>query len=255
PLLLRRVSRIDSRAGPRPLEARSLAAAPLSRGTARLIRGRTSAGAAAGDAAVGGTPEVALPESEAGLADDPPPAPAPKKTRVQKAQEFANRVFFGLLLGLAGAVVILYGKLAMLALLVFVSYQASQEYFGFMTSKQMSKGMPPPPPLVSAATTVMCMGVTIFSHFNHGRSGTLLAVASFLLLVTQVVVNKRPKFAQLASSVFGLFYCGWLPSFWLKLRGLSMLAPDTPLAVRQRGRGAGAFARWGDREQGVAAES
>lgn len=136
------------------------------------------------------------------------PAPLPPKTRVQKARELANRVFFGLLLGLSGAVVILYGKLAMLALLVFVAYQASREYFGFMSSKQMSKGMPPPPPLVSAATTAMCAGIAVFSHFYHGKSGTVLAVAAFLLLVIQVVVNKRPKFSQLASSLFGLFYCG-----------------------------------------------
>ncbi|EFJ50617.1 hypothetical protein VOLCADRAFT_43405, partial [Volvox carteri f. nagariensis] len=149
----------------------------------------------------------------------------------QKAREFANRVFFGFVLGLAGAVVILYGKLLMLALLVFVAYQASREYFGFMSSKQMSKGMPPPPPLVNAATTAMCVGITVLSHFYRGKSGTVLAVAAFLLLVIQVVVNKRPKFAQLASSLFGLFYCGWLPSFWLKLRALSAPAPDTPLAV------------------------
>ncbi|KXZ49904.1 hypothetical protein GPECTOR_19g355 [Gonium pectorale] len=162
--------------------------------------------------------------------DEPAPVASPPKTRAQKAREFANRVVFGVLLGAAGAVVILYGKLAMLALLVFVTYQASQEYFGFMTSKQMSKGMPPPPPLVSAATTVMCMAMTVSSHFYRGKSGTLLAVASFLLLVTQIVVNKRPKFAQLASSLFGLFYCGWLPSFWLKLRYLAVPAPDTQLA-------------------------
>ncbi|GFR46485.1 hypothetical protein Agub_g8062 [Astrephomene gubernaculifera] len=159
------------------------------------------------------------------------PQPAPSKTPVQKAREFANRVIFGLLLGLAGAVVILYGKLAMLALLVFASYQASREYFGFITSKQMSKGMPPPTPLVSTATTVMCMGMTLFSHFYRGKSGTLLAVASFLLLVIQVLANKRPKFSQLASSLFGLFYCGWLPSFWLKLRSLGSQAPDTPLVT------------------------
>eukprot|EP00198_Chlamydomonas_reinhardtii_P001771 XP_001691107.1 phosphatidate cytidylyltransferase [Chlamydomonas reinhardtii] len=119
----------------------------------------------------------------------------------------------------------------MLATALFVTYQASREYFGFMTSKQMSKGMPPPPRVVSVATTVMCMGMTVFSHFYRGKIGTLLAVASFALLVLQVVANKRPKFAQLASSLFGLFYCGWLPSFWLKLRNLALPAPDTPAAA------------------------
>ncbi len=136
------------------------------------------------------------------------PAASPAKTRVQKAKEFANRVVFGLLLGVGGAVVILYGKLVLLALCLFVTYQASVEYVGIMTSKQMSAGIPPPNRLVSAATTVMCVGIALFNHFVAGRSGTVLAVAGFLLLVLQVVANKRPKFSQLASSLFGLFYCG-----------------------------------------------
>ncbi|KAG2494580.1 hypothetical protein HYH03_007346 [Edaphochlamys debaryana] len=148
---------------------------------------------------------------------------------MQKTKELVNRVVFGVLLGAVSAVIILYGKQAMLGMLLLVAYQASQEYFGFMTSKQMRKGMPPPPMLVTTATTVMCMGMSVFAYFYRGRSGTLLAVAAFLLLVLQVVANKRPKFTQLATGLFGLFYCGWLPSFWLKLRYLPDLAPPAPV--------------------------
>lgn len=149
---------------------------------------------------------INAPDEDTSAASEP--AASPAKTRVQKAKELANRVVFGLLLGVGGAVVISYGKLVLLALCLFVTYQASVEYVGIMTSKQMSAGIPPPNRLVSAATTVMCVGIALFNHFVAGRSGTVLAVAGFLLLVLQVVANKRPKFSQLASSLFGLFYCG-----------------------------------------------
>lgn len=132
----------------------------------------------------------------------------PAKSTAKKAQEFANRVIFGLVLGLAAAFVILYARLALLAVALLVTYQATQEYYGFITSKQMSAGMTPPPPFVSAATTVMVTSMALLSYFHQGKSGTVLAVASFLLLVMNVLALKRPKFSQLASSLFGLFYCG-----------------------------------------------
>lgn len=135
---------------------------------------------------------------------------APPKTAAQKAGNFANRVFFGITLGLGGAAMIISGGYAFLALLVFVAYQATQEYYGFITSKGITKGMTPPPPLVSALTTVMCISITLLAFFLQARSGTVLAVAAFLLLVLEVIAIKKPKFSQLASSVFGLFYCGKL---------------------------------------------
>eukprot|EP00894_Picocystis_sp_ML_P002933 jgi/Pico_ML_1/53450/g3989.t1 len=38
--------------------------------------------------------------------------------------------------------------------------------------------------------------------------------------------SNKPRFSQLTSSIFGLFYCGFLPSFWLKMRALT-----TPVAA------------------------
>jgi hypothetical protein len=43
---------------------------------------------------------------------------------------------------------------------------------------------------------------------SHGRSGAAMSAAAFCLLVMNIVASPKPKFAQLASSVFGLFYCG-----------------------------------------------
>ena len=47
----------------------------------------------------------------------------------------AARIVFGLLLGVSGAVVILTGGYFYMGIACLVAYQASQEYFGFVTSK------------------------------------------------------------------------------------------------------------------------
>lgn len=52
------------------------------------------------------------------------------------------------------------------------------------------------------------MGLVVATYLTHGRSTAALAVASFAVLSLQLAGSKKPRFAQLTSSVFGLFYCG-----------------------------------------------
>jgi phosphatidate cytidylyltransferase len=114
----------------------------------------------------------------------------------------------GLTLGLGGAALITYGQIPFLALIIFIAFQATKEYYAFITSKGIAKGMEPPPPLVSVTTTVLCTSIALLAYLTQGKSGVVLAITSFILLIMEVLTIKRPKFAQLTSSVFGLFYCG-----------------------------------------------
>lgn len=72
----------------------------------------------------------------------------------------------------------------------------------------ISEGMEPPPPTVSVLTSLMCVCLSVWTYASNGRSTAALAVSSFALLSLQLLTVKKLKFAQLASSVFGLFYCG-----------------------------------------------
>jgi len=152
------------------------------------------------------------------------------ETTSQEPQKgnFAKRVIAGIVLGLGGAGIVTFGQLPFLGLLLLITYQATQEYYGFITSSGITKGMTPPPPLVSSLTTILCISICVLAYTYNKRSGTVLAVASFALLVMEVLAIKKPKFSQLASSLFGLFYCGWLPSFWVKLRMVHVAAPSIP---------------------------
>lgn len=124
--------------------------------------------------------------------------------------KLALRATAGSVLGLLGAAVILAGGWTFTLVICLVTYQASQEFFGFVTSQGISAGMDPPPPAVSALTSLMCIALTIWTHVSLGKSTAALAVSSFIVLSLQLFATEKPRFAQLASSVFGLFYCGML---------------------------------------------
>lgn len=149
---------------------------------------------------------------------------APKK----KGGGLVKRVAFGLLMGAAGLGAVLV-KQWLLAMCILVTYQATVEYYQMVTSKGITRGMAAPPALVSSLTMLVAVTMPVVSYFWMGRSSILLAVAAFFLLVMNLVAIGKPKFSMLASTLFGVFYCGWLPSFWIKLRLLSMPAPDIPI--------------------------
>lgn len=52
--------------------------------------------------------------------------------------------------------------------------------------------------------------------------------AAFVVAMALLLQRGNPRFAQLSSTMFGLFYCGYLPCFWVKLRcGLAVPALNT----------------------------
>ena len=84
--------------------------------------------------------------------------------------------------------------------------------------------MPPPPRLVSNAISLLCVALNAWVFVTNGRAASAMAVVTFMCLSLQLLAVPKPRFSQLASSVFGLFYCGYLPSFWIKLRLLAVPA-------------------------------
>lgn len=172
------------------------------------------------------------------------PAAAAAAVQSKGLTGLAARVVFGTALGVAGALVILTGGWCYMISACFVAYQASREYFGFLTSKVrakpviaagcirehlhvcrlrlhhsvtwsskctvqgISEGMQPPPPLATTITTLCCIGLVFWTFISRGKSTAALAIAALLVLSLQLLTTKKPRFSQLTSSVFGLFYCG-----------------------------------------------
>lgn len=151
-------------------------------------------------------------------------SPSPRETAQESAQpadapptgllakiidnNLGKRVASGIVLGLLAGAIVITGKWAYFALMAAFVFQVTQEYYSFMASKGMSKGNAPPPKWVSIATTALSLSIMFVTAFTGGRSGLALTGAAFALLVLLVIGMKKPKFSQLTSSVFGLFYCG-----------------------------------------------
>eukprot|EP00204_Picochlorum_oklahomense_P001877 CAMPEP_0118806222 /NCGR_PEP_ID=MMETSP1161-20130426/30510_1 /TAXON_ID=249345 /ORGANISM="Picochlorum oklahomensis, Strain CCMP2329" /LENGTH=382 /DNA_ID=CAMNT_0006735335 /DNA_START=120 /DNA_END=1265 /DNA_ORIENTATION=- len=151
------------------------------------------------------------------------------------SSSLTKRAIFGSILGVSAAVIIVIGGWPFAAVTCLLAYQCSQEFLGLVNAKGISKGMIPPPPLVSSAISLMCVGLCAWSFMSGGKMASAMAVASFLVLSLQLVAVEKPRFAQLTSSVFGLLYCGYLPSFWIKLRLLAIPASNSYLLQSWQG--------------------
>ena len=61
-----------------------------------------------------------------------------------------------------------------------------------------------------------------------GNIDVSVTSAAFFVAMALLLQRGNPRFAQLSSAMFGLFYCGYLPCFWVKLRcGLAAPALNT----------------------------
>lgn len=146
---------------------------------------------------------------------------AQEATARPKRGPSTNRVVFGTLAGAVALSCIGAGGWAFAGFAAVSVYHATQEYFGFVTAKGISQGMEPPTRAVSAATSALCVSAVLMTQIFQGRSGAALAVSGFGILTMNLLQSNKPRFSQLTSSIFGLFYCGFLPSFWLKMRALT----------------------------------
>ncbi|KFM27059.1 Phosphatidate cytidylyltransferase [Auxenochlorella protothecoides] len=115
------------------------------------------------------------------------------------------------------------------SLACLAAWQCSREYVGLLQASGMASGMEPPSKLTSSTVTLFCVALNVWTAASRGRGSTPLAVAAFCLMFMQLVDAHKPRFAQLASTVFGLIYCGYLPSFWLRLRMLDVPAINSQL--------------------------
>lgn len=136
-----------------------------------------------------------------------------------------NRVVYGALAGAVALSCIGAGGWAFAGFAAVSVYHATQEYFGFVTAQGISQGMEPPTRAVSAATSALCVSAVLMTQIFQGRSGAALAISGFGILTMNLLQSNKPRFSQLASSIFGLFYCGFLPSFWLKMRAMNAPIP------------------------------
>ncbi|TQE10868.1 hypothetical protein C1H46_003568 [Malus baccata] len=149
----------------------------------------------------------------------------------QKASQLKKRIFFGLGIGLSVGVVVLAGGWVFAAAVAAAVFVGAREYFELVRSHGITEGMTPPPRFVSRVCSVICALMPLVTLYR-GQIDVSVTSASFFVAMALLLQRGNPRFAQLSSTMFGLFYCGYLPCFWVKLRcGLAAPALNTRIGA------------------------
>ncbi|KAL7593048.1 hypothetical protein Lser_V15G31801 [Lactuca serriola] len=135
----------------------------------------------------------------------------------QKSSQLAKRVIFGIGIGVSTGGIVLAGGWVFSVALAAAVFAGSREYFELVRSHGIASGMTPPPRYVSRVCSVICGLLPLFTLYK-GQIDVSVTSAAFIVAMALLLQRGNPRFSQLSSTMFGLFYCGYLPSFWVKLR-------------------------------------
>eukprot|EP00249_Psilotum_nudum_P017001 c26101_g1_i1 orf=139-1599(+) len=133
----------------------------------------------------------------------------------RQKEQLRIRVLFGLAIGVGVLGAVLVGGWIFTVALSGASLIATEEYFGLVASHG---SMAPPPAFITKVCSAICAALPLLTLYFGGRAGVALTTAAFILAIVLLLQRQKPHFSQLSSVIFGLFYCGYLPCFWVKLR-------------------------------------
>ncbi len=125
----------------------------------------------------------------------------------------ATRMLTGLIFGTIAMGCIIQGKLALLALLLFILYFASREYVKVLNHK----GFYPSLKMICIAE-VLLAAIAYFQRFDLVAFAlTVCAIGAFMWVLFR---GRQPYIANVATTLLGMIYCGWFPLHLLFLRNL-----------------------------------
>ncbi len=135
------------------------------------------------------------------------------------------RLRSGLLIGIFGLIVVLLGGWYFTIAISLLTYLALLEFFRMA---ELS-GIKP----ATKTTLFSCFVIIIFSYLevlgfvDKEISSSVLPICSVGICTWLLLQPKTGTISDIAASIFGLFYLGFLPSYWIKLRSLESIASFT----------------------------
>ena len=128
------------------------------------------------------------------------------------------RLRSGLLIGIFGLIVVLLGGWFFTLSTALLTYLALLEFFRMAEFK----GIKP-----ATKTTLFSSFIIIISTYletigliEGEISNSILPICSVVICTWLLLQPKPGTISDIAASIFGLFYLGFLPSYWVKLRAL-----------------------------------
>jgi len=122
-------------------------------------------------------------------------------------------------MGILGIFITLLGGWVFAIFIAIISYQASQEYFHLIIAKNILKKVEQTSKKLTFAFSFASALHAIMTQMVGEINDKIQFVTIFYLFLLQMVnETKNRRFDIAKSRIFGLFYCGLLPSFWIGLR-------------------------------------
>ncbi len=112
-------------------------------------------------------------------------------------------------IALALSLLLLGGWYFTIAICIVV-YLGQNEYFQLVKAK----GIEP----ATKTTLIISQVLLIVSAFAPELNSALFPVTGTLICFYLLFLPKIASIADISTSIFGLFYCGYLPSYWIRLR-------------------------------------
>ena len=131
----------------------------------------------------------------------------------------------GLLIGTFGLIVVLVGGWVFTLATALLTYLALLEFFRMAEFK----GIKP----ATKTTLFSCFFIIVSTYLEtigllEGEiSNSILPICSVGICAWLLLQPKSGTISDIAASIFGLFYLGFLPSYWIKLRGLESVILNT----------------------------
>ena len=135
------------------------------------------------------------------------------------------RLRSGLLIGLFGLIVVLLGGWFFALAIVLLIYLALLEFFRMAEFT----GIKP----ATKTTIFSCFVIIIFTYLETvgivGKeiSNSILPICAVGICTWLLLQPKPGTISDIAASIFGLFYLGFLPSYWIKLRELNSVLTNS----------------------------
>ncbi len=124
----------------------------------------------------------------------------------------------GLLIGIFGLIVVLLGGLFFTFAIALLTYLALLEFFRMAEFKGIKPATKTT--LFSSFFIIISTYLETIGLIEGEISNSILPICAVGICTWLLLQPKPGTISDIAASIFGLFYLGFLPSYWIKLRGL-----------------------------------
>ena len=128
------------------------------------------------------------------------------------------RLRSGLLIGIFGLIVVLLGGWFFTLATALLTYLALLEFFRMAEFKGIKPATKTT--LFSSFAIIIITYLETTGLIEREISNSILPICSVGICTWLLLQPKSGTISDIAASIFGLFYLGFLPSYWIKLRGL-----------------------------------